>query len=122
MNIQQAIHAFFASPSGTAAYGVLVVMALDLALGVLAALRDGTFALDEVAAFLRKHVAGRVLPIWAILFFGYIGNLEVLTVAGLAMAAAYVAETIGSIISSWGPPGLKTRLNLVQPIQPVPTD
>lgn len=111
--IREALQAFFASPAGTAAYGVLVVAIVDFLLGVAASVRDHTFSLDEVAAVLRKHVAGRVFPIWLLLIFGYVGNIDALTAVGLAAAAAYLAETLGSIAASWGPN---------RETQPTPTD
>lgn len=95
-----AIHAFFADPAGEAIYGMLALAFADFALGVLAAIRDDTFQLDTIASFLRKHVAGRVLPIAVLLFVGYAAHLDALTAAGIAAAAAYVAETIASLVSS----------------------
>ena len=94
--------AFFASPSGLAIYGVLVVAIADFLLGVAAAFRDGTFTLDSVAAYLRKHIAGRVVPISILLGLGYVANQPALTALGAASAAIYVMETIGSIRDSWG--------------------
>ena len=97
------IRAFFESPEAPILWGVLVLAMADFALGTLAALRDGTFRLDAVAAFLRKHVAGRVGPIVALLALGYFGAQPALTAIGAAAAAAYTLETIGSIRESWGP-------------------
>ena len=97
------LSAFFASNSGIAVYGVLVLAFVDFALGVMAAIRDKTFTLDVVAAYLRSHVVGRVFPITLLLAAGYFGNQDALTALGLVSAAAYLAETIGSISTSWGP-------------------
>ena len=101
--MKELFDAFFASPSGMALYALLAVAFLDFALGVLAALRDGTFKLDELAAFVRSHLAGRVFPIALLLIVGYASNQVALTAAGLAAGAAYVAETVGSIATSWAP-------------------
>lgn len=111
---QTTINAFFTSESGLAVYGLIVVALLDFLLGIAAAFRDGTFQLDAVAAWVRKHIGGRVLPITLILLFGYFGNQPILTVAAVPMALAYVAETVGSILKSWGPG--------VREVQAVPTD
>lgn len=96
------IRAFFDAPEGLALYGVLGVMAADLLLGVAAAFRDDTFQLSTLAAYLRKHVAGRVVPIGILLGLGYFGQMPALTAIGAASAAAYTLETIGSIRDSWG--------------------
>jgi hypothetical protein len=111
--VKELFDAFFASPSGMALYALLAVAFLDFALGVFAALRDGTLKLDELAAFVRSHLAGRVLPIALLLVVGYAADQVALTAAGLAAGAAYVAETVGSIASSWGPG---------HDVQPTPTD
>jgi hypothetical protein len=108
VNITDAINAFFASTEGDAAIGVLVVAFVDFALGVSAALRDDRFELSSLAAFLRKHVMGRVVPTWLLLFVGHytsgfkIADVSTLSALGLAAAAAYVLETVGSIRASWG--------------------
>lgn len=107
------VASFFASPEGTALYGVVVLALTDWILGTLAALRDGTFKLDAVAAFLRKHIAGRVLPIVALLAIGYFAVQPALSAIGALLAAAYLAETLGSIKDSWGPS---------RDVQPVPKD
>ena len=129
MNFTAAIEAFFASDTGRYAALVLILPLTDWVLGVLAAIRDGTFTLDSLAAFLRKHIAGRVLPIWVLMFLGYVTQSLVIPVVewpvfaslGTAAALAYIAETIGSILRSWGPtegPALLTR----DTVQPTPTD
>ena len=96
------IEQFFSTELGLAVYGVLVATAADLLFGVIAALRDGSFQLDALAAVLRKHVLGRVAPIFGMLLFGHIGNQPLLLAAGLTGAALYVAETFGSIMDSFG--------------------
>lgn len=119
MTLTDAIKAFFDSTEGQAAAWVLVLPIVDFLLGLAAALRDGTFALDSIAAFLRKHIAGRVFPIWMLLFVGHyaawspIAGVNVISGLGLAAALAYIAETVGSIMASWGPK---------REVQPVPKD
>lgn len=96
------IRAFFDSQDALVLYACLVLAAADFTLGTLAAFRDSTFQLDSVAAYLRKHVAGRVAPITVLIGLGYFGNQPALTAIGMASAAAYTLETIGSIRTSWG--------------------
>lgn len=121
MDFVTALRTFFDAGAGQAALAVLVVCLVDFLLGVAAAFRDGTFALDAVAAFLRKHVAGRVFPIWVLLFVGHFtaeikfGDVPILLSVGIGAAALYVAETVGSIMSSWGPGAKRSP-------QPVPED
>jgi hypothetical protein len=129
VNLTTAIDAFFASQSGQLALWVVLLPVLDFVLGTLAAVRDGTFELDRVAAFLRKHVAGRILPLWLLLFVGYftetwelpVLDVPALTTIGTSAAGLYVLETAGSILRSWGPttgPALVTR----DPVQPTPDE
>lgn len=121
MSLGQAITSFFDTPGGTAVVALFALAALDFALGVLAALRDGTFRWDALAAWVRKHVAGRVLPIAAVLVVGHLaGGLSiesaqdvlspgtVLTGIGLAAATAYVLETVASVRDSLTPDAGRT--------------
>ena len=94
---------FMDSDAGKLLYAVLALALLDFVLGTLAALRDGSFRLDAVAAFLRKHIAGRVGPIAAILVWGYATEQDAIITVGVIGATAYLAETIGSIRDSWAP-------------------
>lgn len=102
VGIKDALEAFLSSPEGVAFYGVLILALADFVLGTFAAFRDGTFSLDAVAAFLRKHIAGRVAPIAFLLALGYYAGQPALSAIGAAGAAAYTLETIGSIRASWG--------------------
>lgn len=102
-----ALTEFLNSQAGQAILAMVGVAFADFATGAFAALRDGTFALDAVAAFLRKHIAGRVGPIATLLALGYFsgGTLsQLFMVAALASAAAYVAETAASILGNINPP------------------
>jgi hypothetical protein len=119
VNITQALQDFFNSPAGQAAFGMLVIGGLDLLLGVAAAFRDNTFQLEAVSAWLRSNLAGKIFPIWMLLFVGHftsglaIGDIPLLLTAGIGAAALYTAGTLGSILASWGPN---------RSIQPVPDE
>lgn len=94
------IQSFLDSTAGLAVKGALVAAFLDFAFGLFAALRDGVFALDSVAAFVRKHLLGRVLPVSLLAAAGYVTGDEVMIAAGAAALTAYAAETLGSIYGS----------------------
>lgn len=94
------LHAFIASPAGLAIKGALVAAFLDFAFGLFAAVRDGSFALDAVAAFVRKHLAGRVFPLSLLASVAYVTNDTALITAAAAGLSLYAAETVGSIYSS----------------------
>lgn len=96
--------AFLDSPAGIALKGALLAAALDFITGSFAALRDGTFALDAVAAFLRKHVLGRVAPLAALLIGGYISGDALLLTFAAGGLTAYAAETLSSIKGNIVPP------------------
>lgn len=136
------IRAFLDSPAGIALIAMVGVAFADFVTGTFAALRDGTFALDAVAAFLRKHIAGRVGPIGVLLFLGYFGGGtigDLFLASAIASAAAYTAETASSIIGNLNPPKQSDVVAAAQadltpaevsagvqvltpPINPVPTD
>ena len=129
MDFRVTLDAFFSSQAGQLALWVVLLPVVDLVLSLAAAVRDGTFQLDAIAAFLRKHVAGRIVPIWILLFVGHFADqwlvpvvdVPALTAVGVAAAGLYVAETAGSIFRSWGPstgPDMLTR----DASQPVPRD
>lgn len=92
--------AFLASPAGYALKAALVAAFLDFAFGTYAALRDGVFALDSVAAFVRKHLLGRVLPVGTLAVMGYITGDLAMNAAAAAALTAYAAETLASIYGS----------------------
>jgi hypothetical protein len=98
------LQAFLSSTEGIALQAMLGLAFADFVLGVLAAVRDGTFELEAIAAFLRKHLVGRVLPIGLLLlgtyYFGGIDEALGLGGAALVAAAAYTAETASSLKSS----------------------
>jgi hypothetical protein len=108
------ISAFFEADAGKAVYAVIAFALVDFAFGVGAAVRDNTFQLDSVMAFLRKHFIGRVLPIAILLSVGWFGHQDALVSLGLVLSAGYLAETLASIKDSAFPSG-ETK-------QPVPVD
>lgn len=117
---------FLNSDAGLALKGLLIVAFLDFATGSFAALRDGTFALDAIGAFIRKHILGRVAPIGVLLVTGYFGgDTGQLFLAGaIAAAAAYVAESAASIWGNVNPPkesDVKADTAAAQ-ANPVPTE
>jgi len=121
-----AIREFVNSDAGKAVVGLLVVAFLDFATGAFAALRDGTFAMDAVAAFVRKHIAGRVAPIATLLVVGYFGGEsgQLFLAGAIASSAAYVAETASSIWGNLNPPKdvvSKASADAAK-INPVPTE
>ncbi len=116
MSLGQAITSFFSTPGGTAVVVLFLLAVLDFLLGTFAAIRDNVFQLDAIGAWIRKHLAGRVLPITVVLVVGHLaGGLSVETTAdiitpgtiltgiGVGAAAVYVAEVIGSLRESLTP-------------------
>lgn len=95
---------FLDSPAGLAVKGALVAAGLDFITGSFAALRDGTFALDALAAWVRKHLLGRVAPLAALLAGAYISGDAVLSAFALAGLTAYAAETLSSVMGNIVPP------------------
>jgi len=103
----EALRTFLDSPAGIAIIAAIGAAFADFLTGMLAALRDGTFALDSVAAFLRKHIAGRVAPLSALLLLGYFGGDALGTLfmtSAIAGLTAYAAETAASIWGNLNPP------------------
>jgi hypothetical protein len=120
------MEAFLASQAGLALKAALIAAFADFATGSFAALRDGTFQLDAVAAFLRKHILGRVAPLGTLLVLGYFGGSDAGTffnafaIAGLV---AYAAETVASIKDNLVPPSpSKAAPPAAAAVNPVPTD
>lgn len=122
MNLGQTIVSFFDTPAGSAVVLLFALAVLDFAVGTFAAIRDDVFQVESIAAWLRKHLAGRVLPIVAVLIIGHLaGGLTIddgvtglldagtiITGIGIAGAAAYILETIASLRESFVPkPGTR---------------
>jgi len=118
---------FLDSTAGLALKGALAAAFLDFLTGSFAALRDGTFSLDALAAFLRKHVLGRVAPLASLLVVGYFGGEagQAFLAAGIAGLTAYAAETAASVIGNLNPPkasAAETATNPATVLNPVPTE
>lgn len=94
------LEGFLADPAGLALKAALVAAFLDFAFGTFAALRDGVFAVDSLAAFVRKHLLGRVLPIGLLAVMGYLTGDLAMNAAAAAALTAYAVETMGSIYGS----------------------
>jgi len=116
------IASFFDSPAGQAVAALVVLGLADLLLGVFAAVRDNVFSWEAIDAWVRSQLAGRILPIAAILILGHIaggisfddGTSGVLSVGGiitgggLVAAGLYVITTAASLLESLQPkPGTR---------------
>jgi hypothetical protein len=125
--MRETLNEFLQSQAGTLLIAMVAVAFVDFATGVLAALRDGTFALDAIAAFVRKHLLGRVVPIGILLVTGYFGGEligQLFLAAALGSAGAYVAETAASILGNLNPPkdsDVKEE-TVAETLNPVPTE
>lgn len=95
---------FLNDPAGLAFKGLLVAAFLDFATGTYAALKDGTFETGALAAWVRKHLLGRVAPISTLLVVTYISGDTVTLAAAVASGTAYAAETLSSIVGNLNPP------------------
>lgn len=116
------LEAFLDSPGGLATKAALAAAFLDFAFGVFASLRDESFSFDALAAFLRKHIMGRVAPVTLLAYMGYItGEPTMIGAAGIALAA-YTAETLGSIYGSINPADAKAVDPNVVEVNPIPKD
>lgn len=120
------LQAFLDSQAGLALKGALVAAFADFATGVFAALRDGTFQLDALAAFVRKHLLGRVFPLGTLLAVGYSvgGDSSTLLLAfATAGLVAYAAETLASITGNIVPPKeSKVPDTKAETLNPVPSE
>ena len=118
---------FLNSQAGQLLAATLIVAFADFLTGSFAALRDGTFALDALAAFLRKHIWGRVAPIGMLLGLGYFGGGtigQLFLASAIAAATAYAAETASSILGNLNPPA-PSDVKAESPaaaVNPVPKD
>lgn len=121
-----ALQDFLNSTAGTALIAMVGVAFADFLTGSFAALRDGTFQLDALAAFLRKHIWGRVAPIGLLLGLGYFGGDtigQLFLASGVAAAVAYSAETAASILSNLNPPAdADVGESAAAKINPVPVE
>ncbi len=125
-----ALQEFLDSPAGVALIAMVGAAFADFATGTFAALRDGTFSVDALAAFLRKHIWGRVAPIGTLLAIGYFGGDtigQLFLASGVASAVAYAAETASSVLGNLNPPKASDVEAAAPPttaelLNPVPTE
>lgn len=111
----------FNSLPGQTIYAMIGLAFLDFLLGVLAAFRDGTFRLDAIGAFLRS--SGVKVAMASLLIIGGVAlNQDLITAAGYAAAAIFIAATVGSIIASVGPKGVNFLGAERSTVQPVPEE
>lgn len=94
------LEAFLASPEGVALRALLVGSIIVAALGIFAALRDGTFDLKYIASFVRTTVWGKVAPTGVVLVVGYVLNDQTVRLAAVPIAAAVALDLIKSAIDS----------------------
>ena len=120
------LSAFLADPAGLAVKGALVAAFLDFAFGVFAAFRDGSFALDSLAAFVRKHLLGRVLPVSLLAIVAYVTRDAAMAAAAILSLSAYTVETLASIYGSIKPPAEGESPTAIANAEakgnPIPTD
>jgi hypothetical protein len=116
--------AFLNDPAGLAVKGALIAAFLDFAFGVFAAFRDGTFALDSLAAFVRKHLLGRVLPVSLLAITAYVTGDAAMAAAAIGALGAYTVETLASIYGSVRPPAPSgvAESKPAETVNPVPQD
>lgn len=87
------------SPETLSAIWLLGLVAIaDLITGVAAAVRDGEFDVRIVGQWIYSHLAGRVLPIAAVLVLAQWA--EPLYAIAATAAATYIAETVASVRSN----------------------
>ena len=123
----EALREFIQSPAGAGLLAMVGIAFADFVTGVFAALRDGTFSVDAIAAFLRKHIWGRVAPIGTLLVLGYFGGDtigQLFMASALAAATAYAAETAASVIGNLNPPKESDLVETTPAamVNPVPTE
>jgi hypothetical protein len=96
------LSAFLSDPAGLALKALLVAAFLDFVTGTFAAIRDASFTFEAIAAWLRKHLAGRVAPVGVLLAVSYWTGDSVTLAAAIAAASAYSLETLSSIKANLG--------------------
>lgn len=101
--------------TNSAIVAVVSLAVLDFITGTIKSITGGTFGITLIDVWVRKTLLGRVLTIVLVLGFGrFVGtihvgdtDLAVLTGAGLAAAATYVAAAIASIVGNLNQPADK---------------
>ncbi len=109
--MQSFFHSFFADDRVET---LLVLIALDIALGVIASLKAGNFRLSFVADFARNDLLGKVLP-FAVIYAGYLyaKNVDIvipgvdLEVVMNGVWVIVLAALVGSLLGSLKQLGLQ---------------
>ena len=101
MSIPEILNSFASNEQVKA---VAVLIAADLVLGVLAAVKMGQFRLTYISNFLRNDVVGKVVPWFALFALGKTSGASVVGVDfGTISDAAFVVATaalVGSLATS----------------------
>jgi hypothetical protein len=92
--------AFFVSPAGIAAKALLLGTILTFVLGVLAAVRDGTFGWSYVDAFVKDPLALKVGPVTVVLIGAYFANDATVLAPAVIAAGAVAAGMLNAIVDS----------------------
>ena len=109
MGIGDLLHKLGSDPTTNAAIIAVAVLAvLDFVTGSLRAIANSTFTLDAFDVWVRKQIAGRVIPIILVLVSGTIvGDIgvgdfhfNVLTATALLAAATFAVSTAKSIVDN----------------------
>jgi hypothetical protein len=92
--------AFLNSPEGLAVKGLVIGSILTFAVGVFAALRDGTFDLSYLDTFVRNTLWGKVAPVMVFLFIGYAFNEPLVSGPAIIAAGAVAVSMIKAAVDS----------------------
>lgn len=94
------LQTFLDSPSGLALKGLMLGTLITAALGIFAALRDGTFDWKYVDSFVRSTLWGRVAPTAVVLLLAYAFGDATISGTAVLIAAAVGAGLIASGLES----------------------
>jgi len=105
MNFGEMLTALMEGPAGMAMSGVVILAIVELVTGIAKAFASKQFDVTLVDAWVRKTVAGRVIPILILLIAGeavpdmsVLGlDINILSTTGLAAAATFAVAALGSI-------------------------
>ncbi len=80
---------------------VLVLIVLDILLGIIAAVKLGTFAFSKIAAFLKDDVLGKVVPWFAIFAAAkFAPNVDVLGIDLNQLQTVFWAAVLVALVAS----------------------
>jgi hypothetical protein len=110
VSVAQLIHSFVTDVQTKTVFAMIV---LDLVLGVLAALKLGTFRLAFLANFARNDVLGKVIPFFALHSAALVAGEQNVVIPGFdismisdAVFGLVAAAMVGSILGSLADLGL----------------